>query len=146
MAEGHMKYDVMKLSEYIIRYYNDRDKIITCIRLQEVLYYVQAWFLMQTDDVCFIDNIEAKEVGPIIAPVNAKYKEYGANNIPVPKDYAEMSMLPTDFRLLTEVIEYTFSWSNSAMTNLVHDQRPYRHALKTHSRIILPEKMKSYFG
>lgn len=146
MAAEHQKYEVMKISEYVIKYYKDKNKPINNTRLQGVLYFIQAYFLMRTDNVCFIDDLEAREVGPVVPNVYAKYSSYGPDPLPISKDYSEPIFTKADKEIIDEVLDYTFSWSNSAMTNLIHDQRPYRHAKNTHSRLIPPAKLKSYFG
>lgn len=144
--EQHRKYDVIKLSEYIIKYYNDNQKKITKMRLQEILYFVQAYFLLQIDDVCFIDNIEAHIEGPIVPAVNAKYKEFGIDPLTVSKNYSRPDFTEADIDLIREVVNFTYDWSNTMMNNLIHDQRPYRHARDSHSKIIAPDKLKKYFG
>ncbi|MBR1382763.1 MAG: DUF4065 domain-containing protein [Ruminococcus sp.] len=146
MAEGHIKYDVFELSDYIIKFYHKNKKPITNNRLNDILYFVQAYFLMQTDEVCFVDDLVARENGPVVPAVHRKYAEYGIDPIPMPKKPGKMmASTPEDAQLLYEVVDYTFDWSNSMMSNIVHDQRPYRHALNVPGRIITPEKLKKYF-
>ena len=136
--EKHRKYDVLRLSEFIIKYYNDNNRRITRMRLQEILYFMQAYFLLQTDNVCFIDNIEAH--------IDNKYRDSGIDPLYVPKTYVRPDFTDADIELIREVLNFTYDWSNTMMTNLIHDQRPYRHARDTHSKIIPPDKLKKYFS
>ncbi len=142
----HQKYDVLKLSEFIIKYYNDNNKRITKMRLQEILYFMQAYFLLQTDNVCFIDNIEAHIEGPVINAVNNKYRDAGIDPLYVSKTYVRPDFTDADIELIREVLNFTYDWSNTMMTNLIHDQRPFRHARDSHSKVIPPEKLKKYFA
>ncbi|SDA15922.1 Uncharacterized phage-associated protein [Ruminococcus sp. YE71] len=144
---AHIKIDVFDLSDYIIKFYHKIEKPINNNRLNSVLYFIQAYFLMQIDEVCFIDDIIAREYGPVVPAVYTKYSQYGIDPIPLPKNPDHLlEATKSDAQLLFEVIDFTSEWSNSAMMSLIHDQRPYRHALNTHSRIIPPEKLKKYFG
>lgn len=48
-----MNYDVLDISRYIISYSNKMDYGISNLKLQKVLYFVQAYFLIQTGHPCF---------------------------------------------------------------------------------------------
>ena len=105
--EKHRKYDVLRLSEFIIKYYNDNNRRITRMRLQEILYFMQAYFLLQTDNVCFIDNIEAHIEGPVIQAVNNKYRDSGIDPLYVPKTYVRPDFTDADIELIREVLNFT---------------------------------------
>lgn len=142
----HSKLDVFDICDYIIRFYYKIEKPINNNRLNGVLYFVQSYFLMQIDEVCFIDDLEARDYGPVVPQVYSKYSRYGLDPIPMPEGEKLLEATKDDAALLFEVVDFTSDWSNSAMMKLINDQRPYRHALTTHSRTITPDTLRRYFG
>jgi uncharacterized phage-associated protein len=51
------------------------------LKLQKLLYYVQAWSLAWRDEPMFEDNIEAWVYGPVIDGIYQRYKRYGYDQI-----------------------------------------------------------------
>lgn len=51
-------YDVLDVSRYVIKYSNERDYGISNLKLQKVLYFIQAYFLTNTENgtPCFRYN------------------------------------------------------------------------------------------
>ena len=61
-------YSVLDLSEYIIfKKYG-----ISCLKLQKILYFLQAEFLRKYNKLCFNSKIEAWDFGPVIPIVYEK--------------------------------------------------------------------------
>lgn len=52
-------YDALEVSQYIIDYCREKKYCMSNLKLQKVLYYVQAEFLVVTNKPCFKDKIEA---------------------------------------------------------------------------------------
>ena len=75
-------YQAKNVAEYILGYYGSRGTKIDNYKLQEVLYYLQANYLVLCHDSLFAEPIIAKEFGPIVEPVYSKYREYGNCTIP----------------------------------------------------------------
>lgn len=146
IVEKHKKYDVGKLSDYIILYYHENERRINNLRLNGILYFVQAYFLQQTGDVCFIEELEARDYGPVVASVYSKYSKFGVEDLPVNKNALDPGFTPSDRKLVHELLEFTSNMTNSMMTNLIHDQRPYRHARDSYGKVIRPEKLRKYFS
>ena len=144
--EVHQKYNVFKLSDYIIKFHHENGKMINNLRLNGILYFLQAYFLQQTDNVCFVEELEARDYGPVVPAVYSKYSKFGVDDIPDNKDSEDPGFTPADRKLVHELLEFTGRMSNSQITNIIHDQRPYRHARDSHGKVIRPEKLRSYFS
>lgn len=138
-------YDVLLLSEYILDYYKDYNKPITHIRLEGLLYFVQAWFLAELDKPCFQDFIEARESSPIVMKVKERYSSYGAHSIPYEKEFSGLDFEKEDEKVLNDVLSYTLNWSDVEMSRIIHSQKPYTSALDSFSRVIDTHKLKKYF-
>lgn len=148
MAKGRSSsgtYDVLLLCEYIIDYYRDYNKPITHIRLEGLLYFIQAWFLAQLDKPCFQEFIEARESSPVVMKVKEKYSSYGAHSIPFDKDAAQLELEKEDEKVLNDVLSYTLNWTDVEMSRIIHSQKPFTSALDSFSRVIDTQKLKKYF-
>ena len=67
-------YDVLLMAKYIIKYCNKSNLPISNLKLQKLLYFIQAAFLVEKGHACFPDEIEAWDFGPVVPAVYYKYK------------------------------------------------------------------------
>lgn len=75
-------YNVIDISSYIINYSNQINHPINNLKLQKLLYYVQAAMLIEVGRKCFDSKIIAWKFGPAIPKAYRYYEEYGRNDIP----------------------------------------------------------------
>lgn len=62
------EYNVIDVSSYIINYSNQINHPINNLKLQKLLYYVQAATLVETGRKCFNSKIIAWQFGPVVSP------------------------------------------------------------------------------
>ena len=82
-----MNYGVLDVSRYIINYSNLKDYGISNLKLQKILYFVQAYFLIQTSHPCFKEKIEAWDFGPVVPVAYREFKGFAGMDIPTVKSY-----------------------------------------------------------
>lgn len=84
-----MSYKVLDVCRFVINYSNERDYGISNLKLQKVLYFIQAYFLIKKKDhsTCFDEKIEAWDFGPVVPEAYYEYKQYGSGDIPTIKSY-----------------------------------------------------------
>ena len=72
-------YDVLEVSRYIIA----KGCCVSNLKLQSLLYFVQAYFLLDSDGKsgCFSEGIEAWDFGPVVPNVYYTFCTYGATPI-----------------------------------------------------------------
>lgn len=77
------KYDVLEVSRHIINYSNRMGYGVSNLKLQKLLYFVQAYFLAFTESgaPCFKEKIEAWDFGPVVPNVYYYFCGYGAMKI-----------------------------------------------------------------
>ena len=73
-----MAYNALDVARYVIKYGNDRDYGVSNLKLQKILYFIQTYFLIQTNSPCFKEPIEAWDFGPIVPAVYKQYKMYAS--------------------------------------------------------------------
>lgn len=77
-------YNVLDVAIYVINYAYDAGcgESMSNLKLQKILYYIQAAFLVEKNRECFKAVIIAGEFGPVIPEIYQKYKIYGRGGIP----------------------------------------------------------------
>jgi len=65
-TNGKQGYDVLDVSRYIINYCIDKGKPITNGKLQKLLFYVQASFLVELGLPCFDEDIISWKLGAVV--------------------------------------------------------------------------------
>lgn len=74
-------YNVMDVARFVVNYSIDIGKPVSNLKLQKLLYYIQAAFIKQTGEPCYGEPIMHWRHGPVVEDVYQKYKVYGAENI-----------------------------------------------------------------
>ena len=77
-------YNALDVATYVIKYAHTSgcEESMSNLKLQKILYYIQAAFLVEKNRQCFKEAIIAWEFGPVIPEVYQKYKIYGRKGIP----------------------------------------------------------------
>lgn len=134
-------YDSLDIASYVIEYCDNHDYIISNLKLQKLLYFIQVAFLLNKNGVpCFKDKIEAWGFGPVIPRVYRQYAEYGAGNIPRVKPYFFeenetwnikkntfniKDILKSDREIINQVVEKFKNYSSTMLTDLSLKQAPW---------------------
>lgn len=75
------EYNVIDVASYIINYSNEIGSPVNNLKLQKLLYYVQAAVLVKTNHMCFDSKIVAWKFGPAVPEAYRYYAEYGRDDI-----------------------------------------------------------------
>lgn len=157
--------DVINVARYIINYSNQKEYGISNLRLQKLLYFVQAYYLAFTEvgNPCFNDEIEAWDFGPVVPRVYQEFKRFGSGNIPTITSYIvfddediwsahsvefDNETIPKcDRERINKVVDKFSSYSTTSLVSLTHNQRPWRDAYSgINNGIISKESIKEYFS
>ena len=129
-------YNALSVARYIIDYYNRHERGISNLKLQKVLYFVQAEFLVGTYDhrPCFSDSIEAWDFGPVVPSVYRQYKIYGSGIIPsnnndILKPYYD-TIAEEDKARIDNIITETFGYTASELVRITNNQAPWKEAYR----------------
>lgn len=141
-------YNVLDVAIYVINYAHDADygESMSNLKLQKILYYIQAAFLVEKNRECFKAVIIAGEFGPVIPEVYQKYKIYGRKGIPeqenrkilqldskkmriIKKEDAEISRI--DKRLIEKVVDaYAKITDPFVLVKKTHKEGPWKNTKK----------------
>lgn len=151
-----MTYDALDISKYIIERGYELGDFVSNLKLQKLLYFVQAEFMIEKDCPCFYNKIEAWAFGPVIPDVYNKYKMFGSGSVPIviePRDDLDYKMIKDlimeeDKQIIDKVINLFLPYSAASLTDLTLNQKPWIDAyvcdcLKIGE--ITNEALKEYF-
>ena len=157
-------YKVLDICRYVINYSNTSDYGISNLKLQKVLYFIQAYFLTNTSShtPCFYQKIEAWDFGPVVPAAYHEYKQYGSGDIPYISsyikldendiwnservDYDDTIIKECDKLMIEAVVDKFADYSATDLVTLTHRQAPWKDAYVPHmNREITIEAIRKYF-
>ena len=71
-------YSAIDVAKYIIWFCKENGYSISNLKLQKLLYFVQAQFLISTGAPAFKEEIEAWDFGPVVSKVYQYFKMWGS--------------------------------------------------------------------
>lgn len=138
-------YMVQNIAEYVIWYSEKQDLGISNLKLQKILYFIQAYFLICSGKPCFCEKVEAWDFGPVIPDVYRIYKQYGGTDIPrIPEK--EPCLAQSDKERINKVVDKFADYSAADLTEITQKQLPWMevYAPKKNNEISTVS-MKQYF-
>lgn len=142
-------YDVQDVAEYVITYSEEKDYGISNLKLQKILYLIQAYSLIQTKKPCFSEDIEAWDFGPVIPEVYRKYKQFGSTDIQVRcrnLEEIQKGFEKEDRKRIEAVIDKFADFSAADLTILTQNQTPWNEAFSRKEKAIRCEDILEYFS
>lgn len=152
-------YNVLDICRYVINYSNRKDYGISNLKLQKILYFIQAYFLTYTrsHDPCFYEKIEAWDFGPVVPEAYHEYKQFGGGDIPSIRSYTDFdnARIPmdetiikrSDRNLINQVVDRFADYTATDLVMITHNQTPWKHAYEYHkNNEISNESIRRYFG
>lgn len=143
----------MDVANEIIKLSIETGETITNIKLQKLLYYCFAWYIVATKnkDKLFADPIEAWQYGPVVPNVYHEFKHFGADNISFTEEEIKEKQAQINFsELEKEVISQTFfayaHRSATALVSLTHSETPWIRAFETKTNLISPKDIFDFFN
>lgn len=148
-------YGVLDVSRFVINYCNDRNYDISNLRLQKLLYFIQAYYLgVKKRTALFKEDFEAWDFGPVVPCVYQEYKAFGGNDIPKINQYFKGVKLvkydgniisKTDKNNIAHVIDMFKNVSTSKLVSITHGQDPWINAYNSLDKTIHKKDIKKYF-
>lgn len=160
-----MGYDVLEVCRHVINYSNEKDYGISNLKLQKVLYFIQAYFLMSKEDhsPCFDDRIEAWDFGPVVPKAYHEYKRFGSGDIPTIESYLcidneniwnieriefnDSILEDNDKKLIDDIVDKFSNYTATDLVSITHHQSPWIDAYVPYmNNEITIDSIKRYFN
>ena len=145
--------NAIDVAENIIKIYNEKvDKLvkeynivpeyITNLKLQKLLYYVQAISLQVFKKIAFKEKIMAWSYGPVVNEVYQKYKENHSNEIKIDGKVKKISSGLE--KVINEVIDSYGSMEANKLIDFTHEEEPWKNT--EINKEIKTDIIKEYFN
>jgi len=138
------------VAKYILANFRAKNGPITNLKLQKLLYYVQAWHLAIYDRAVFTEQIEAWVHGPVVPEVFRAYKRFRWSPIDAEETNWE---LPENLNAhINEIISAYGDFSPWDLERMTHHEAPWREARGSlppdvgSNAIISHESMKKFYS
>lgn len=145
----HMKkgdYLAIDVAKHTLNHVDRLEKNITNLKLQKILYYIQAQSLKQNDKPLFSNPIEAWRHGPVVRSVYNYYREYTNRPITELEDTWD-SFTKGEKRLMDSVIENLIDKDEWDLVRRTHGEAPWKSVYeKGSSNEITLKSIKDYFA
>lgn len=145
-------YPVLDVCKYIINYCNEKDYSVSNLKLQKLLYFIQAYFLTKTGKPCFREDIEAWDFGPVVPEAYFQYKQYGAGPIPYvfysPMSQVGEGITDQDKVYIEKVLDIFARYSATDLVTVTHRQDPWKDVYdpRRYHIKITNESIRKYFN
>lgn len=131
-------YSAIEVAKYVINRSQEIDSPVSNLKLQKILFYIQAAMLVKLKKPCFRDEIIAWTYGPVIKEVYDKFKIYGRDMIPFQEQTRDMEFDYNRIEIKFEVSKTNINVEEKEIINQVIDayskiQNPFVLVEKTHS-------------
>ncbi|OQQ21540.1 hypothetical protein A4U94_14495 [Prescottella equi] len=141
--------DVSQVARFLIALDSERpEPDVTQLKLQKLLYLVQANYLAATGRRLFHADVEAFDHGPVVFSVLKEYEPYSRSVIAPDSTSWDSELLPPDAQnFISAVWQHYKDFSASALWKLTHSQRPWNECYTpgAYRKKISDEVMTEYF-
>ena len=141
--------EAIKVANKLLEIADLNGDLITNLKLQKLLYYAQAFYLVNNNgDKLFDDDIQAWKYGPVVPKVYHEYKS--CNSFPILfKDVKDKSFNFSNNQLifLDEFASEFFSFSATELVTRTHTEQPWITAFKKgNNAVIDTNEMFSFYS
>ena len=116
---------IIKDSYYLINYSREKHQPITQLKLQKLMYFVEAFYMNREDETSLYNNVPFKAwtFGPVALPLYSKYKCYGSDNIILTEEEQKEGNSICDDRkeLIKEIVDFFGEYSAMQLVNFTHE-------------------------
>jgi len=136
----------LDVAKYFLFKANSEGDLITNLKMQKLLYYAQAWYLVNFNAPLFKETIKAWALGPVIREVYNEFKIFGASPIEYKHTGKEVKIFTEEQRnYLNEFYDVFFKFNAHELVNMTHNEKPWMDAYKNKTDISR-QSMKSYYS
>lgn len=142
-----MSYPVLEIAKKIIASTDsEKGEIISNLKLQKLLYYMQGFFIAVFDKPLFDSDIKAWQYGPVVEEMYYHFKEFGSGAISISSDENIIELLHDEELLFREVMEEFGQFSAIKLMQISHEERPWKKVFNENVGGVIPiELLKEYF-
>lgn len=144
------KVDALTLANYVLKRAEAVHTVVTNLKLQKILYYVQGHFLAEFNRPLFPDEIQAWKFGPVVPSVYYEFSMFGPDAL-VQTGRADMGACSeAEQAFIDQIIDEKLSMSAHQLVEATHAEEPWRRATENGTciranTVISIDSMRDYF-
>lgn len=128
---------------------------MTNSKLNSMLYYVQAWYMIKYGTPCFTDRLYAHSWGVAVEEVHYTFRIFGGCSlwgIMARQIKTDEKLKKKDQKQICKVLYQMGTYSAATLNRIVMNQKPYRDAYANTNNaagvfgVITPESLRTYFS
>lgn len=128
---------------------------MTNSKLNSMLYYVQAWYMIKYGTPCFTDRLYAHSWGVAVEEVHYTFRMFGGCSlwgIMARQIKTDEKLKKKDQKQICKVLYQMGIYSAATLNRIVMNQKPYRDAYANTNNaagvfgVITPESLRTYFS
>jgi len=104
----------------------ERGDIISNLKLQKMLYYLQGFFIAVFDRKLFKEPIEAWQYGPVVRNAYFHFKEFGSGAITLKGDETIIDLPSLESKLFNDVMSEYGQFSAVKLMHMTHEELPWK--------------------
>lgn len=130
------KLNPIDVSRYVINYLNKKSYPVNHLKLQKLLYYIEAWYTVFTGCNMFNEQIEAWQHGPVIRKVWDYFKGQSIlyNNLKISESF-ELNASKEQIEIINDVLDEYGDKTGYYLETLTHSEEPWRIARRKNKNI-----------
>ncbi|MFT4204654.1 MAG: DUF4065 domain-containing protein [Chitinophagaceae bacterium] len=122
----------------------DKGDLISNLKLQKMLYYLQGFNLAFFDEKLFDDDIEAWQYGPVVPSVYYNFKDFGKGAIILSEAVEEIHLNNEEQEdMFRQVLEEYGKFNAIRLMEMTHEELPWKST--EIKKVIDTQVMKAYF-
>lgn len=139
--------DCIELSKYIIEKITKKGKGINHLKLQKLLYYIEAWHLVYADTPLIKENFEAWLHGPVVRKVWDHYKTHSIMLEELPVEKSNIKLSEEQEQIIDDVLDEYGDKTGYYLECLTHVEEPWQKARKKgENTFISKDDMKAFYS
>jgi uncharacterized phage-associated protein len=131
-------YKAEQIANYLLTLPGAEENDISNLKLQKLCYYAQGFLTVMRGEPLFQEEIRAWDHGPVVPELYHKYKEHGAQPIPVVTEFDVDQIDPKDRAALDDIYDYYGQFSAWRLRNMTHEEKPWVDAYSAASGKRIP--------
>lgn len=141
-----MAYPILHIANKIIANTDvEQGELISNLKLQKLLYYMQGFHIAVFDAKLFENDIEAWQYGPVVRDMYFHFKEFGKSSITLTDDATIAEMTDEEEELFNEVLAEYSQFSAIKLMNMTHDELPWEKTFNETPQGVITYKLMSDF-
>ena len=142
-----MGYPILHIANKIIASTDlEHGELISNLKLQKLLYYMQGYFMAVFGEQLFDNEIEAWQYGPVVRDMYNHFKGNGSSSITLDEGAIIADLTDKEESLFNEVLEEYGQYSAIKLMKMTHEELPWVKTFGENPQgVISTELMVEYF-